>query len=113
MLSSWQEECDWKHETEGEVQQSPLNSQISREVVGGGAEVKVARWELSPWSYQGTRCQRREKRWSFPTNLHSLLLEFSVFCPALSYSFSKISDSLCSAESLRARYTERSGFLLI
>lgn len=30
-----------------------------------------------------------------------------IFCiPALYYSFSKSSDSLCSAESLRARYTE-------
>lgn len=37
-----------------------------------------------------------------------------IFCiPALYYSSSKISDSLCFAESLRARYTERSGLLLI
>lgn len=28
----------WEHETEEEVQQAPLNSQISREVVDGGAE---------------------------------------------------------------------------
>lgn len=31
-IVSLAEECDGEHETEGEVQQAPLNSQISREV---------------------------------------------------------------------------------
>lgn len=41
LLSLWQEYCDWlvwEPEIEGEVQQTPPNSQTSREMVGGGIE---------------------------------------------------------------------------
>lgn len=41
LLSLWQEYCDWlvwEPEIEEEVQQTPPNSQTSREMVGGGIE---------------------------------------------------------------------------